>query len=106
MYMAGEVPLAIKAAEAGADIIVAQGTEAGGHVGWMTSMPLVPMIVRAVAPLPVLAAGGIADERGLVAALALGADGAPLGTRFIATPGAPIHAKMEQAHLDCDGHGT
>jgi len=59
MYMAGEVPLAVRGVEAGADIIVAQGTEAGGHVGWMASMPLVPMIVRAVAPLPVLAAGRV-----------------------------------------------
>jgi NAD(P)H-dependent flavin oxidoreductase YrpB (nitropropane dioxygenase family) len=61
MHMAGEVAEALRAAEAGADVIVAQGTEAGGHVGWMASLPLVPMIVKAVAPLPVLAAGGIAD---------------------------------------------
>jgi NAD(P)H-dependent flavin oxidoreductase YrpB (nitropropane dioxygenase family) len=106
MYMAGEVPLAIKAAEAGADIIVAQGTEAGGHVGWMASMPLVPMIVQAVAPLPVLSAGGIADGRGLAAALALGADGVLLGTRFMATPEAPIHANMKQAIVNSDGHDT
>src|SRR6476659_10032594 len=52
MYAAGEVPEAVRAAEAGADVIVAQGTEAGGHVGWMASLPLVPMMVRAVAPLP------------------------------------------------------
>jgi hypothetical protein len=89
MHMAGEVPLAVRAAEAGADIIVAQGTEAGGHVGWMASMPLVPMIVKAVAPLPVLAAGGIADGRGLAASLALGAEGVLLGTRF--WPLRPIH---------------
>jgi NAD(P)H-dependent flavin oxidoreductase YrpB (nitropropane dioxygenase family) len=106
MYMAGEVPLAIKAAEAGADIIVAQGTEAGGHVGWMASMPLVPMMVQAVAPLPVLSAGGIADGRGLAAALALGADGVLLGTRFMATPEAPIHANMKQAIVKSDGHDT
>src|SRR5438552_2968785 len=106
MYMAGEVPLAIKAAEAGGDIIVAQGTEAGGHVGWMASMPLVPMIVQAVAPLPVLSAGGIADGRGLAAALALGADGVLLGTRFMATPEAPIHANMKQAIVNSDGHDT
>src|SRR5437870_7415062 len=97
MYMAGEVPLAVRGAEAGADIIVAQGTEAGGHVGWMASMPLVPMIVRAVAPLPVLAAGGIADGRGLVAALALGADGVLLGTRFMATREAPVPDTAKQA---------
>src|SRR6266576_1616703 len=65
MYMAGEVPEALRAAEAGADVLVAQGTEAGGHVGWMASLPLVPMMVKALAPLPVLCAGGIADGRGL-----------------------------------------
>ena len=106
MYMAGEVPLAVRGAEAGADIIVAQGTEAGGHVGWMASMPLVPMIVRAVAPLLVLAAGGIADGRGFVAALVLGAEGVLLGTRFMATPEAPIHPNMKQAIVDSDGHDT
>ena len=91
MYMANEVPEAVRASEAGADVLVAQGTEAGGHVGWMASLPLVPMMVKAVAPLPVLSAGGIADGRGLAAALALGAEGALLGTRFMATPEAPIH---------------
>ncbi len=59
MYMADEVPEAVRAAGAGADVIVAQGTEGGGHVGWMASMPLVPMIVSSVAPLPVLAAGAL-----------------------------------------------
>src|SRR6266403_182387 len=65
MYMAGEVPEAVRAAEAGADVLVAQGTEAGGHVVWMASLPLVPMMVKALAPLAVLSAGGIADGRGL-----------------------------------------
>jgi NAD(P)H-dependent flavin oxidoreductase YrpB (nitropropane dioxygenase family) len=106
MYMAGEVPEALRAAEAGADVIVAQGTEAGGHVIWMASLPLVPMIVRAVAPLPVLSAGGIADGRGLAAALALGADGVLLGTRFMATPEAPIHPNFKQAIVKSDGHDT
>jgi NAD(P)H-dependent flavin oxidoreductase YrpB (nitropropane dioxygenase family) len=106
MYMAGEVPEALRAAEGGADVIVAQGTEAGGHVGWMASLPLVPMIVNAVAPLPVLCAGGIADGRGLAAALALGADGALLGTRFMATPEAPIHPNYKQAIVKSDGHDT
>jgi NAD(P)H-dependent flavin oxidoreductase YrpB (nitropropane dioxygenase family) len=73
-YMAGAVPEAVRAAQAGADVIIAQGTEGGGHVGFMASMPLIPMIVDAVAPIPVLAAGGFADGRGLVAALSLGAD--------------------------------
>lgn len=106
MHMAGEVPEAVRAAEAGADVIVAQGTEAGGHVGWMASLPLVPMIVKAVAPLPVLCAGGIADGRGLAAALALGAEGVLLGTRFMATPEAPIHANFKQAIIKSDGHDT
>jgi NAD(P)H-dependent flavin oxidoreductase YrpB (nitropropane dioxygenase family) len=106
MYMAGEVPEALRAAEAGADVIVAQGTEAGGHVVWIASLPLVPMMVKAVAPLPVLAAGGIADGRGLAAALALGAEGALLGTRFMATPEAPIHANFKQAIVKSDGHDT
>src|SRR5207245_1558416 len=79
-YMAGAVPEAARAAKAGADVIIAQGTEGGGHVGWMASMPLIPMVVDAIAPVPVLAAGGFADGRGLVAALALGADGILLGT--------------------------
>ena len=81
-FMAGGVPEAVRAAEAGADVIIAQGTEGGGHVGWQGSLALVPMVVDAVAPIPVLAAGGIADGRGLAAALALGADGVLLGTRF------------------------
>jgi len=106
MYMAGEVPEALRAAEAGADVIVAQGTEAGGHVVWMASLPLVPMVVKAIAPLPVLAAGGIADGCGLAAALALGAEGVLLGTRFMATPEAPIHENFKQAIVNSDGHDT
>jgi NAD(P)H-dependent flavin oxidoreductase YrpB (nitropropane dioxygenase family) len=106
MYMAGEVPEALRAADAGADVIVAQGTEAGGHVGWMASLPLLPMMVTAVAPLPVLSAGGIADGRGLAAALALGAEGVLLGTRFMATAEAPIHRNFKQAIVESDGHDT
>jgi NAD(P)H-dependent flavin oxidoreductase YrpB (nitropropane dioxygenase family) len=106
MYMAGEVPEAIRAADAGADVIVAQGTEAGGHVGWMASLPLLPMMVKAIAPLPVLCAGGIADGRGLAAALALGAEGVLLGTRFMATSEAPIHPNFKEAIVGSDGHDT
>jgi NAD(P)H-dependent flavin oxidoreductase YrpB (nitropropane dioxygenase family) len=106
MHMAGEVPEAVRAAEAGADVIVAQGTEGGGHVGWMASMALVPMVVQAVAPLPVLAAGGIVDGRGLAAALALGAEGVLLGTRFLATDESPIHANLKQAIVHSNGHDT
>jgi NAD(P)H-dependent flavin oxidoreductase YrpB (nitropropane dioxygenase family) len=105
-YMAGTVPEAVRAAHAGADIIIAQGTEGGGHVGWMASMPLIPMIVDAVAPLPVLAAGGFADGRGLVAALSLGAQGILLGTRFLATTESPLHPNFKQAIVDSDGHDT
>jgi NAD(P)H-dependent flavin oxidoreductase YrpB (nitropropane dioxygenase family) len=106
MYMAGEVAEAVRAAEAGADVIVAQGTEGGGHVGWMATLALVPMIVDAVAPRPVVAAGGIADGRGLAAALALGAEGVLLGTRFLATDEAPIHANFKQAIVESTGHDT
>jgi len=105
-YMASAVPEAVRAAKAGADIIIAQGTEGGGHVGWMGSMPLIPMIVDAVGPIPVLAAGGFADGRGLVAALALGADGILLGTRFLATVESPLHPNFKQAIVDSDGHDT
>jgi len=64
------------------------------------------MFVKALAPLPVLCAGGIADGRGLAAALALGADGVLLGTRFMATAEAPIHPKFKQAIVNSDGHDT
>jgi NAD(P)H-dependent flavin oxidoreductase YrpB (nitropropane dioxygenase family) len=105
-YMAGTVAEAKHAVEAGADIIIAQGSEGGGHVGWMASMPLLPMVVDAVAPIPVLAAGGYADGRGLVAALALGAGGILLGTRFLATVESPLHPNFKQAIVDSDGHDT
>ena len=105
-FMAGAVPDAVRAVEGGADVIVAQGTEGGGHVGWQTTLTLVPMVVDAVAPVPVLAAGGIADGRGLAAALALGADGVLLGTRFLASEESPLHANFKQAILDSDGHDT
>ena len=105
-HMAGTVPEAVRAAKAGADIVIAQGTEGGGHVGWMASLPLIPMVVDAVAPIPVLAAGGFADGRGLVAALALGADGILLGTRFLATIESPLHPYFKQAVVESDGHDT
>jgi enoyl-[acyl-carrier protein] reductase II len=95
--MCGKVRHAVAAVEAGCDIVVAQGTEAGGHTGRVATMALVPQVVDAVGELasrshgrsgrvPVVAAGGIVDGRGLAAALALGADGVWIGTRFIATP--------------------
>jgi enoyl-[acyl-carrier protein] reductase II len=85
--MCGKVTHALRAVEAGCDLVIAQGTEAGGHTGTVATMPLVPQIVDAVGDrVPVVAAGGIFDGRGLAAALALGADGVWMGTRFIATP--------------------
>jgi NAD(P)H-dependent flavin oxidoreductase YrpB (nitropropane dioxygenase family) len=105
-FMASGVPQAVKAAEAGADVIVAQGTEGGGHVGWQTTLTLVPMVVDAVAPIPVLAAGGIADGRGLAAAISLGADGALLGTRFLASQESSLHPNFKKAILESDGHDT
>jgi len=106
MHMVSGVPEAVRAVQAGADMIVAQGTEGGGHVGWMGTMAVVPQVVRAVAPVPVLAAGGIADGSGLAAALALGAEGVLLGTRFLATPEAPIPPSYKRAILESDGHDT
>src|SRR5437588_12295157 len=81
-----DVDAAQQAKAAGADVIVAQGTEAGGHGAVRAALPLVPSVADAVAPVPVLAAGGITDGRGLAAALMLGAQGAVVGTRFCATP--------------------
>jgi NAD(P)H-dependent flavin oxidoreductase YrpB (nitropropane dioxygenase family) len=80
------------AAAVGADVVVAQGWEAGGHVwGTVSTLALVPRVVDAVAPVPVVAAGGIADGRGLAAVLALGGVGAWVGTRFLAAREAEIH---------------
>ncbi len=85
--MCGKVRHATAAVAAGCDLVVAQGTEAGGHTGQVATMALVPQIVDAVGDkVPVVAAGGLFDGRGLAAALALGADGIWVGTRFIATP--------------------
>jgi NAD(P)H-dependent flavin oxidoreductase YrpB (nitropropane dioxygenase family) len=87
LLQVGAVASAIDAKAKGVDAIIAQGVEAGGHVaGELSTMALVPRAVDAVAPVPVIAAGGITDARGLVAALALGAQAAVLGTRFIALP--------------------
>lgn len=95
-----------QALEAGADVIVAQGTEAGGHGGRRATLPFVPAVVDVAAPTPVLAAGGIADGRGLAAALALGAAGALMGTRFLATPEALVSAEAVKTILDGAGEDT
>lgn len=91
LAMIGNTKHARRCAEAGVHGLVAQGTEAGGHTGRVATFPLVPAVVDAVRPLPVAAAGGIADGRGLVAALALGASAAVVGTRFVATREAAGH---------------
>jgi NAD(P)H-dependent flavin oxidoreductase YrpB (nitropropane dioxygenase family) len=88
--LVGNVKNAKRAAEAGVDIIVAQGTEAGGHTGRIGTLALVPQVVDAVSPVPVLAAGGIADGRGLVAALALGAVGVWTGTMWLTAHESPL----------------
>ncbi|MEO8278551.1 MAG: nitronate monooxygenase [Ideonella sp.] len=94
------------AMEAGADLIVAQGSEAGGHGGSRATLPLVPAVLDAVAPIPVVAAGGIADGRGLVAALALGAQGVLLGTRFYASDEALGSARAKQFIAHGSGDDT
>jgi enoyl-[acyl-carrier protein] reductase II len=105
--MCGKVEHARRALDAGCDIVVAQGTEAGGHTGQVATMPLVPQIVDAVgAEIPVVAAGGIFDGRGLAAALALGADGVWIGTRFIATPEAHGVAGYKDALVRTGEDGT
>jgi len=92
LHQVGSVEAAVRAQQAGVDVIIAQGVEAGGHVaGEVSTMVLLPRIVDAVPPALVLAAGGIADARGLAAALCLGADGVMMGTRFLATPEANAH---------------
>lgn len=98
--MCGKVDHARRAVDAGCDVVVAQGTEAGGHTGRVATMPLVPQVVDAVGDeVPVVAAGGIFDGRGLAAALALGADGVWVGTRFIATPEARSAPGYKEALL-------
>jgi enoyl-[acyl-carrier protein] reductase II len=85
--MCGKVRHAVSAVASGVDFVVAQGTEGGGHTGTVATLALVPQVVDAVGDsVPVVAAGGLFDGRGLAASLALGADGVWIGTRFIATP--------------------
>ena len=86
-----------RALDVGADVVVAQGSEAGGHGGGRATLPFVPAVVDIAGPVPVLAAGGIGDGRGLAAALVLGAAGAVIGTRFEATHEALITAEEAKA---------
>ena len=99
MHQVTTVQQARDAAERGVDLIVAQGGEAGGYGGTVATMTLVPQVVDAVRPLPVIAAGGITDGRGMAAALMLGAQGVNIGTRFLATVESPIADGHKQAIL-------
>jgi enoyl-[acyl-carrier protein] reductase II len=97
----------VAAVASGVDFVVAQGTEAGGHTGTVATMALVPQVVDAVqGKVPVVAAGGLFDGRGLAASLALGADGVWIGTRFIATPEARAVAGYKDKLLELAEDGT
>lgn len=99
------VALARRMERAGADAVIAEGTEAGGHIGELTTMALVPQVVDAV-NIPVIAAGGIADARGVSAALMLGAEGVQLGTLFICAEESPAHPDYKQLVLDAKDTDT
>lgn len=106
MALCGNVKQALDHKANGVDVIIAQGHEAGGHTGRVAGLVLIPAVVDSVAPLPVLAAGGIANGRGLVAALALGAVGIWIGTRFIATPEAYCHDNYKRKVVAIDEEAT
>ena len=97
--------LAIRMQRLGADAVIAEGCESGGHIGEMTTMTLVPQIVDAV-NIPVIAAGGIADGRSLAAAFALGAVGVQIGTVLLASKECPIHQAYKDAVLKTKDNGT
>ena len=105
--MCGKVRHAVSAVASGVDFVVAQGTEGGGHTGTVATMALVPQVVDAVgSKVPVVAAGGLFDGRGLAASLALGADGVWIGTRFIATPEARAVNGYKETLLSLPEDGT
>jgi len=99
------VALARRLARTGVDAIIAEGMESGGHVGEVTTMALVPQVVDAV-DVPVIAAGGIGDARGVVAAFALGAEGVQLGTRFVAASECIVHPNYKNAVLKAKERST
>ena len=99
------VALAQRVERLGADAVIVEGTEAGGHIGELTTMVLVPMIVDAV-KIPVVAAGGIADGRGILAAFALGAEGVQIGTRFVCSEECIAHEKYKQAIIKAKDRDT
>ncbi len=102
--------LAVRLVRAGADAVVAEGCESGGHIGETTTMALVPQVVDALAaaatPVPVIAAGGIADGRGAAAAFALGAEGIQMGTRFVCSTECIAHPAYKQAIIDAGDRST
>lgn len=101
LHTVGSAEEARRAVGSGVDVVVAQGWESGGHVwGQVATLPLVPAVVDAVAPVPVIAAGGIGDARGVAAVLALGAQAAWLGTRFLLAREMPIHEEYRRRLLD------
>jgi NAD(P)H-dependent flavin oxidoreductase YrpB (nitropropane dioxygenase family) len=103
LHTVGSVDEALRAVDANVDVVVAQGWDAGGHVrGQVSTMALVPAVVDAVKPVPVIAAGGIADGRGLVAALALGAQAVWLGTRFLTATEANTHEVYRRHVIDAN----
>jgi nitronate monooxygenase/enoyl-[acyl-carrier protein] reductase II len=102
MHQVTTVAQAKEAAERGVDVIIAQGGEAGGFGGTIAAMPLVPQVVDAVRPIPVVAAGGIADGRGVAASLLLGAQGVNVGTRFLASVEAPISDSWKRAIIEAE----
>jgi nitronate monooxygenase len=103
LHTVGSAEEAERAVGAGVDVVVAQGWEAGGHVwGQIGTLALVPAVVDAVAPTPVIAAGGIGDGRGVAAVLALGAQGAWVGTRFLMAAEAPVHQRYRELLIDAD----
>jgi len=107
MWQCGSAAEASEAKRAGADAIIAQGFEAGGHVrGTVTTLALIPEIRDAIGDLPMVAAGGIADGRGLAAVLALGADGAVFGTRFLASAEAAAHPIYRQRIISAQASET
>lgn len=99
------VALARRLARTGVDAVIAEGMESGGHVGEVTTMALVPQVVDAV-DIPVIAAGGIGDARGVVAALALGAEGVQIGTRFVAASECTAHPNYKDAVLKAKERST
>jgi enoyl-[acyl-carrier protein] reductase II len=103
--IAPSVPLAKRLEAAGADAIIGEGMEAGGHIGELTTMVLTPQLVDAVS-VPVIAAGGIADGRGLVAALALGAEAVQIGTRFMCATECVIHPSVKERVLKARDRDT